>query len=226
MKYCNSCKVSVDSSRKTCPLCYEILENPNDVVSTQEYPKPAEKKKKGFFFRFFLFLSVVASGICVFLNIMNYNVASEVPLWSILVVSGIIYFWITIKYTFMGRGVITYKLALLAFVHCIIILLVNIVIGFENKWSIAWVMPFIFVSHLFTILVISFANKKIFVDSIVAILIFGLLSIIPYIVYHYGHITERIPALVSMFFGLASIVLLFVFKFPDVKEELKKRLHF
>ncbi|NLD25888.1 MAG: hypothetical protein GX661_00855, partial [Acholeplasmataceae bacterium] len=41
MKKCNKCKVLVDTDRKTCPLCFDILQNVDEEpVVNPSYPKP------------------------------------------------------------------------------------------------------------------------------------------------------------------------------------------
>ena len=62
MKHCNKCNLDVNTFKKTCPLCGELLDSDSEQCDVVLYPKYKVKaKKKNMALRVILFLLIVAS---------------------------------------------------------------------------------------------------------------------------------------------------------------------
>ena len=109
MKYCPHCHVSVNNDRKKCPLCYQILEDDNKPMYYQPYPKKKIKDKMSLVTKILLFVSIVAVIASIVVNI--YTFSNEHPLyWCVLVVVGVPYIWLSVRYVILSRGNIPTKI--------------------------------------------------------------------------------------------------------------------
>src|SRR5690554_6493867 len=112
MKSCSQCKVLVNTERKTCPLCFTLL----NIVDGKEallvpYPKYQSKPVRyNVFYRVLVFLSIIATFICVLVNIFTYK--ENHNLWSLVVIAGFLYLWILFRSTLRGTGNIPRRLVI------------------------------------------------------------------------------------------------------------------
>ena len=153
MKYCSNCKVKIDGERNYCPLCFrEVKEIDNE--KTLDYPfaerKKDEKyqKNNSFVLKLFIFMSICAISICLFIN--YYLLTLDPPVnsqwWSLVVLSSVTYVWVLIAHTIISRRSVFEKI--LAQLLAIIFLLwtCEFISSANTNWLANYVLPSISIS--------------------------------------------------------------------------------
>lgn len=228
MKECSHCQITVNSKRKTCPLCYRNLVEKEGEVAFSDYPKKTEKRRVGIAFKIGIFLSLIACIVCAVVNYLSFD---ESPYyWSVVVIIAIAYLWLSIRYVIMGRGLITTRIFFEAITTIVLVGIIEYCIVFHNLPSTSFTITFVsfavLTAALLAIYLIVFINKKLFIDSIIIIFYIALLSFIPLIIDLTTDIIEvSWPPIALSLVGVSALLALFVFNFKDTIEELKKRLH-
>ena len=142
MKKCNECNIDVNSIRKTCPLCGQLLKADKEKsIDYHLYPQYLHTEKKAnLVLRIFLFISLVVILVSMLINLLTYNDSKS--LWSLYVILGVWYGWVLLRYTILSRLNIAGRLLLQ------MISISLIVIGVEkvskgSGWALEYVIPFI-----------------------------------------------------------------------------------
>lgn len=232
MKHCPKCNVDVNSTRKKCPLCYTILEDDKQELSYQPHPKKVVKEHLSLVTKILLLLSFVAMVVSIIVNINTLDKNAPIY-WFILVLVGVPYFWLSVRYVILGKNKsIPTKIFSEAISTIIIVVLVEIVICVvsrvdkDNLWSVNYVMPGILLLTSLGLFVTSTVIKELYCDSILYLLFLSLFELAYFIVYM---LTDLITVpWMAYTCGAASvliIVAMFIFHFKDTKEEFIKRFH-
>lgn len=224
MKKCENCNISFETNRKSCPFCKTILKEVSES-NFQEYPKYSEVvKKKTIVEKIFIFLSIVAIIIC---GIANYYdiLAGHNYLWSVLVFIGICLLWVLI------RGVIISKRnfsSRLAYVMALLDLMFISIETFNNQkfeldWSITYLVPFLMIVYLITMLMIVIIKPKRFPDFFANIMFFSFVSALTGLLVAFNKVSVDWPCIASCLCGIFVIIGIFLFPSKKTKEEFKKR---
>ena len=228
MKYCPSCKVFINNDRKTCPLCYHVLENDDKELDFQKYPMYKHKRRLTLFTKIMLFISIiiilasVITNAVLIVNGIDYY-------WSIIVIAGIIYLWIILKYVFSNIGVITSKIMSTSLVTSLILLFIEIfLVKSKEYWfSIDIVIPCILVVTLFVVLLMMLIRKKLVIDSLFPLFGYTLISLMPLIIVLNMDMKSILwPSITCTSISAITLLYMLIFHTRDVAEEFKKRLHF
>lgn len=225
MKRCNKCNVEVNSIRKTCPLCLSVLEF-DDKEYEKRYPTPKFlPTKKSLLLRILSFLSIVGIFVSVVVNIMTYDEGEN--LWSVIVMFNVGYFWLLVKSTFKKAGNIPVRLVVQTIAISLLVYVIDIFTGSEGSsgWALNYVIPFITMASLLSIVSLSIGNKQRYINHFPHILTAIFLGIIPTILYWIGWIVILWPALSAALFSVSTFVGMIVIGDKDTKEEIKKRFH-
>lgn len=222
MKKCNKCNVEVNSTRKTCPLCLSVLESDG-----KEYDKlyPAPKylpRKKGLFMRLLAFFSVMSVFICAIINFMTYEKGQTI--WSVLVLFNVAYFWLLLKSTFKKKGNIPVRLVIQNIAISLLLYGMDFFTG-NTGWAINYVVPFITMASLLSILSISIGNKQRYINHFPHIITAILLGFIPLILYLFKWVVILWPSLSAALLSVITILGMIIIGDSDTKEEIKKRFH-
>jgi len=222
MKKCTQCHVYIDSKRKTCPLCLAVLED-DGLDYIDKYPKPQfAPQKRSIFLKILAFLSIVATLACVLINILTYEKGKT--FWSAIVAFNICYFWVLIKSTFKKENKVAIRLVIQTIAISLLLYGIDYFTG-NLKWSVNYVIPFITIASLLSILILSIGNKERYIQNFLYILVSIILSIIPLFLWLFKLSTILWPALSSSSFGIVTLIGIGVFADKDTKEEIKKRFH-
>ena len=158
MKKCSKCNVTVNTNYKTCPLCYnELTETKGEVneLFKQRELEPKKPSVKKVLKKLFLFLSIIAIIVCVTINLM----VKVFPLWSLLVVLGILYVWILIVHTIISKRNIFEKLFLQ--IGTIIGLLFACQwISDGRQWMVDYVIPSISMAVMLVLFILCLSLKN------------------------------------------------------------------
>ncbi len=227
MKECPTCHIKVDTNRVTCPLCYSVLDEVTSHEVGQSYPKNESKKGRNIIEKCFILASILSFIGSMIGNWITYHHGME-NFWSLIVALGILFGWVLAKYCILGNGILSNRIFSQTVLMVILLLCIE---GFAlNKhtfwWSTNYVIPLLWCGVLSSILLLTFIQKHIFVDSIMGLLIMSLLGFIPIVL----HLTTSLipllwPSLTCACISITVLCTMLVFHFPECKSELQKRLH-
>lgn len=224
MKRCQKCNVNVNSIRKTCPLCGEILSDGKESSSNYNlYPRyNFEEKKMNIVLRILLFFSIVTIFVVVLINVLTYR--NSQSLWSIYVVMGVVYGWILLRSTILSRRNIAGRLLIQ------MLTLSAIVIGIEkvsksSGWALDYVIPFICILTTQAIVIILISKKMRYNDYLLYLLVAILISFVPIILYWSGIVKVLWPSICAACVAIITILGMIIFADRATKDELKKRFH-
>lgn len=227
MKWCNQCKVHVDTDYKICPLCYNPLQEEETKENNhfRNYPPRKDVKRKvNLLYRILIFLCLLSISSCVVVNLLT-HVEGE-KWWCLYVVVGVAYLFILARSTLFARINLEKKLAIQEIFISLVIVCIDILS--ENKgWGLAIVVPSICMATNIASICIIIAHRKNFGSSLVPVFVITLLGIIPYVLQLFGLVKgEKLWApLASCFLSGAIFVGFIIFGGREIYEELKKRFH-
>jgi hypothetical protein len=225
MKRCPSCNVNYDTDRKSCPFCRDILEEISEA-NFQSYPKYKETKtKRKIVEKIFIFLSIIAAIVCVISNYYDY-VAGHTYLWSVVVLICIVLLWALIRGIIISNRYFAERYLFVILLLQLMFMSIELVdVKHLNlDWSITYMMPFLTIAYLLTIVLYSIINSKKFADFFIYMLLMSLFAITEILFVVFNKVSVDWPVLASSLSGLFVIIGMFIFPTKTVKEELKKRL--
>jgi len=222
MKYCDKCKIKIDTNRTYCPLCQQTLSGESSTNLIEKYPEYISVNRKVFPLtkRIILFVTIVSMIILLVINLANYNG----KLWSLIPIGSIFYFWILVSVGIFSRQNIAFKLAFLTSLLIALLILIDEA-SFSEGWSYNYLMPILLSVCNLAISVLLLIKRMDYRDYILYLLTIIILSLIPVVLVFFNIITIIWPSLIA--FGIAVSILLFIiFFFPkSIKDEIKKRFH-
>ncbi len=218
MKVCKKCKVKVKTDSDFCPLCQ------NKLTGKQEenvFPYiPTIYKKYFTFFRILLLVSIIISLTCIAIDLMinSYH-------FSIFVVMGFICLFVILKIALTKRDsvfkTILWQLVILA----LIAISWDYFTGWHS-WSLSYVLPILCIVGSISISIMAIVLKDYLDEELFYFICIVLIGIIPLIFVFTDIVTIKVPSIISSFLNLVCFFSLLILKYKDVKEELKRRMHF
>lgn len=226
MKYCPKCIVHINTDRKTCPLCFEKLEELEEIKGYQAYPTVTAQPRH-IATRILWYFSLLIMLSTITINLITYQRGSS-NLWFLLVWSTVLYTWI-LYWAIISKRNAVYKVLIISSGLSIFMYAINV--GFSNTWiptwSINYVIPFnITLSSLMSGLLLVSRIKK-FHDYILSAVALFLSGIFPIILYFSTSaiITTLWPSIVASAVSGAMFLGMLVFVPKQMKEEIEKRFH-
>ena len=219
MKYCSKCKVSIVSSNDKCPLCQGLIESgkADDVFPYV----PTIYKKYHLFFRLLIFISLVISAICIFINVLF---PTDIY-WSIFVLAGFACLILLLRISLDKHHNIPKTILWQVVAISILSLLWDYFTGWRG-WSVAFVIPIICVVGSIDLVIIVKVMKMYITDYLFYFLLTILLGIIPLAFWLTGLVTVYYPSVICAFLNICALIAMFVFEGGAVIDELKRRFHF
>lgn len=222
MRYCEACKVQVDNPLEYCPLCCHTLTAYDNCPESESYPDyQGAARRYNLLLRILLMLSLTAGTTCLVINLLT----KHSFLWSLIVISNILYMWIAIPIALRRRHSVGFKIMAQAFLLSALVVVVDLVIGHNSSWAYDYVLPFLFSTATLTITVISIVKRVKLREFILYFILIALLGFVPLLLMAVGLVRVSWPSLVSALYAGLSLISLFVFADNATKIELKKRFH-
>ena len=225
MKRCLNCNINIIDDSDHCPFCRCVVKNEQTLddkhLGIGGYPDAvAWVRKYRFIGNLVLFLSIVASFACVFINLM---ISTEV-LWSVIVVLGLIYGNVILQYAIMGKSGYRNKVFLLTILGLAVLTGIDALTGY-HAWSINYVLPGAIIFLDVATLIVMFINFRNWQSYLIIMILEILLSIGVYILYLVNIINS--PYLVNIALALSILIFLGTFILGDrrAQSELKRRFH-
>lgn len=101
MKECINCHVHLRDFQKECPFCHEKFSVKGEAPAYPAYDYKKLSVRQRIFPRIIAFLAIFLSAVSVFINILTWGKYPH--LWSIFVVGGAMYLWLTIGNTIFSK---------------------------------------------------------------------------------------------------------------------------
>lgn len=216
MRICKKCNLKIKTDSDICPLCQ------NKLIGKKEenvFPIIPNIYKKYFtFFKILLFISFVTSLLCIAVDLMinKYH-------FSLFVILGFVCLFIILKTAFNNKeSIFKSILSQLIILSCLSILW-DYFTGFHH-WSFTYVIPILCIICSINLVILSIMLKDYLEQEIFYFICTILIGIIPLLFIVIG-ISNKIPSIISTLLNLICFITLLIFKFKDVKEELKRRMH-
>ncbi len=220
MKFCEKCKVNVRGNVEFCPLCHSRLVMDDEDVNELYPPTPSIYKQFEMFFKI-LFLSTVSGGICsIAVNLL----LPESGYWSVLVVLGVICFWILLIVAIRKRNNIPKIITQQVLLTSILSIIWDYITGWHH-WSLDYVIPIACIIGIIALMVIAKVMKLPAEEYIICLFADVIFGIVPIVFYFTDIIDTVVPTVICVALSLISLISAFLFKGKDIRLELEKRLH-
>ena len=216
MRICKKCNLKFKTDLDICPLCQ------NKLIGKKEenvFPFIPNIYKKYFtFFKILLFISIIISLICITIDLMidKYH-------FSIFVILGFICLFIILKTAFNNKDSLFKSILWQLVILSTLSVIWDYFTGF-HYWSITYVIPILCIICSVNLAILSIILKNYLEEELFYFICIALIGVVPFIFIIIG-IPNRIPSIISILLNLICFVSLLIFKFKDVKEELKRRMH-
>ncbi|MDD3243596.1 MAG: DUF6320 domain-containing protein [Eubacteriales bacterium] len=228
MKYCERCGVAVNTPRTKCPLCYGDLTG--EAAQEEQYPQPVghvpEKRRYNVVARIFFFLSILFGAACLITNFLTDRFQS---LWSVLVVVGMLYIWLLVRYVIIGRVNIARRLMAQLMGSIVFVLFLEWFItgGVVHGWAFTYAIPAMNVAATTAITMIICIRFLKWTSYTLYQFITALMGLLPLVFWLVGWVQPGVwwPSLASAFYSLATLIGMFIFADRKYKNELLRRFH-
>lgn len=223
MKKCSSCNVFVNEDTLLCPLCVKSLEEENHSLDHEKiYPElDTLLTSYKFIKRLLLFISILAGGSSIVINLaLNPSV-----LWSLIVISGIFYFWLAVSNVIRTNTNAAFKILFQTVCACILAAGIDYELGWIG-WSVKFVIPGILCFGIIGVLILVLFNRTNWARYVLYQSITAFFGFLPIILYKTGVSDNFIMSIIPT--GLAFVCLTITIVFGDrtIKNEFKRRIHF
>lgn len=226
MKKCLKCNLKVNTFKKTCPLCGEILTDDKETLEVVPYPNyKVQAKKKNVALKIIKFLLIIASIASIVIN--YYTFSSFNYLWSVIVLASAIYLWLFLKDTILSKRLMAQRLVILSIASSVFFILVDLVSlnDYKLNWSIEYMVPFISIASTLTILFILFIKKIKYRSYLLHLFASIIIGFVPLVLILTNVVNVVWPSLASSGLSLATIIGIFIFADKETRSEIKKRFH-
>ena len=219
MKHCITCNVDVATPARLCPLCAGPLVAGTHSTSAV-YP-PYRIKHYGFVKRLLILLSVIAVGVCAFINV----VITQGFWWWLLALTGIVYAWAAVLHAMRrggnGGGIILMQVVC----ACALVMLVDLETGW-NGWSVTYMLPGIFCAGIIAIVVLIVCNRTNWAGYVLYQAALAICGFIPLVLFFTGVSKNFWLALAPCALAVISLLGLLLFGDRSIKNEFKRRFRF
>ena len=186
------------------------------------YPKIINVKSSHLAIKIMAIISLIIAGICMIINACT----STRFLWSLIVIAGIVYTWVTVTYSIRRNINIASSVMIQLIAISILTLCIDYILGYSG-WAINLAIPIIICVANVTIFILTLVSVHRYLKYAVYQLIIFVLSMIPLIIFFAfpGVITTPIFMIISSSIALFTFVCSLILCGRSIMEELDRRLH-
>lgn len=226
MRTCRTCHVTIKDQTLVCPLCHSVLETDRETPEEREYEPGMYPDVKdvsrmlNFVVKLYLFLSIVVEAGLVAINAVFYSGMW----WSLICGVGILYFYITLRYSIQKRT--GYKRIILTQIigGVLLTVAIDVIVGYRG-WSVNYVVPSAILLIDLAIIILMLVNIQYWQSYILLQLLTILLSLVALIFWWTGIITHPAVTIVAAAVSAVLFVGTLIFGDRRAKSELKRRFH-
>lgn len=216
MKKCNKCKIKINTSSNFCPLCKSEITG----KSSSEFPKIKNIITNNLLRKILLF---IVCFISLTVAIINYILTPSIK-WSVFVILQLLFGFYTFYNILSGKRKIIKVLLFSSIFISIISIFWDIYTGLHG-WSINYVIPAICITYGIFLIILRIVNFLAFTKNTSYIYLNILLGFIPLILCYFGIANKNILIYLSTFFGISNLLLLLIFDWAILKNDLIKKMH-
>lgn len=172
-------------------------------------------------YKWFSFICIISALLSVAVNFSVYKSS----LWSIIVCAGIASLWASLSVGYYKRhNLLKVSMWQLVFITCVSVIW-DLAFGFKG-WSVDYVFPGISILVIITMIIITKLQSHPAKEYMIYLLMAAAYSfVIPFILLLTGVVNSIYLSVISALIGLLLMLVLLVFKWKDVKEEIQKKFH-
>ena len=186
------------------------------------YPKVRNVKKGNLAIKIMLGVSALIALICLIVNVCT----STKFWWSLIVIAGIIYSWVTVIYSVHRNINIASNVMVQSIAISILTLCIDFIIGYSG-WAINLSIPIIIMAANVTIFVLTCVSINRYYKYAVYQLIIFVISMIPLFILLFSDniITTPIFTIISSSIALFTFIFSLILCGKSIISELDRRLH-
>ena len=170
-----------------------------------------------------LIMTIISFVIGITSLIVNHFVTQHFK-WSLLVIAGVIYTWITVMNSIKKNVNIASRVMLQVILIDILCVVLDWIIGYKG-WSFTIAIPISIITANVTMLILLMCAFKIYARYIIYQLIIFVWSMIPAVLCLIGWVPTNILTIIATPIAVFSLLLTIVLFAKEVNEEMKKRFH-
>lgn len=170
-----------------------------------------------------LIMTIISFVIGITSLIVNHFVTQHFK-WSLLVIAGVIYTWITVMNSIKKNVNIASRVMLQVLLIDILCVALDWIIGYKG-WSFTIAIPISIITANVTMLILLMCAFKIYARYIIYQLIIFVWSMIPAVLCLIGWVPTNILTIIATPIAVFSLLLTIVLFAKEVNEEMKKRFH-
>ena len=170
-----------------------------------------------------LIMTIISFVIGITSLIVNHFVTQHFK-WSLLVIVGVIYTWITVMNSKKKNVNIASRVMLQVILIDILCVALDWIIGYKG-WSFTIAIPISIITANVTMLILLMCAFKIYARYIIYQLIIFVWSMIPAVLCLIGWVPTNILTIIATPIAVFSLLLTIVLFAKEVNEEMKKRFH-
>ena len=170
-----------------------------------------------------LIMTIISFVIGITSLIVNHFVTHHFK-WSLLVIAGVIYTWITVMNSIKKNVNIASRVMLQVILIDILCVVLDWIIGYKG-WSFTIAIPISIITANVTMLILLMCAFKIYARYIIYQLIIFVWSMIPAVLCLIGWVPTNILTIIATPIAVFSLLLTIVLFAKEVNEEMKKRFH-
>ena len=168
-------------------------------------------------------MTIISFVIGITSLIVNHFVTQHFK-WSLLVIVGVIYTWITVMNSIKKNVNIASRVMLQVILIDILCVVLDWIIGYKG-WSFTIAIPISIITANVTMLILLMCAFKIYARYIIYQLIIFVWSMIPAVLCLIGWVPTNILTIIATPIAVFSLLLTIVLFAKEVNEEMKKRFH-
>ncbi len=188
-------------------------------VSENAFPVPPVSDNPGKkAFQWFSFVSVVAAVICVMLNLM----VTPKLLWSPFACGGVLCLWVCAAVGYIKRRNVLKNLMWQLVIATLACIVWDALTGWR-AWSVDFVFPIGTLAVLLAMFVITRVRRLETSEYMIYFMMGAVLGLIPFILYAAGALHVIYPSIICSGICFLTLVRLLIFRFRDLRLELRKK---
>lgn len=184
------------------------------------YPKKLSSKKSNLLIKQLLGISLL---IVVILTVINKLTSPEIH-WAALANSGIIYAWITVRYSINKRTNIAGHVMIQAIAISLLTTYIDYKLGFKG-WSLEISIPIIIMIANVTMLVLTIVSHKKYIRYAIYQLVICIYSLLPIYFIQEELIDNYILSYIAIGISIVNFILTIFLSARDVKEAVIRKFH-
>ena len=224
MKYCERCKLSVDTNNNICPLCFGELSGEGNREHEIFMPRHEDEKvgkRTSLAVRVFAFLSICVAIISVFINFITLDPV----MWSLVVLLALLYLWIFVAHTILSRRSFFEKIFFQVASILAILFACELIAPGESSWVLNYVLPSIALLTTIVLNLFSLIGGKKYRFLLSCLVIYIIFLVISIIMVCTSFAEFKILYYISLVYSIISIAGTFLFGYSIIASEFKKKMH-